>query len=85
MKVDMTDKRRRGFLGTLVCLFGLHRWEIVGYNSILNPLPVERCARCGIGRQFHVVGAEFRFTREQMEESCKPNAAPQTRRDIDVV
>ena len=70
----MTEKRRRGFWGTLGCIVGLHRWTIIGYNSILNPLPVERCDRCGIGRQFHVTGAEFRFTREEMDEACKANA-----------
>ena len=33
----MNDKRRRGFWGTLGCLVGLHRWTIVGYNSIILP------------------------------------------------
>jgi hypothetical protein len=65
----MSEKRRRCFWGTLGCFVGLHRWTTVGYNSFLNPLPVERCDRCGIGRQFHIMGAELRFTKEQMDRA----------------
>ena len=35
----MTDKRRRGFWGTLGCLVGLHDWEAFGWAP-------RRCRRC---------------------------------------
>lgn len=52
----------------LLCAIGFHQWKIVGYNSVLNPMPVEMCERCGIGRQFHMYGAEFRWTKDEMNQ-----------------
>ncbi len=54
------------WFGRLWCRLGAHKWGVVGYNSILNPMPVEQCRRCKIGRQFHLVGAEFYYSAEQM-------------------
>lgn len=54
----------------ILCFFGLHDWHIVGYNSVINPLPVERCKDCGIGRQFNICGAEFRWTKDEMDAIC---------------
>lgn len=54
------------------CHFGIHDWQIIGYNSVLNPLPVEQCSRCGCGRQFEMTsGAEIRWTPEQMKAGEK--------------
>jgi hypothetical protein len=67
----MNEKQRSGFWGALGCFVGLHRWRVTGISSILNPCPVERCDRCGIGRQFNVAGVEARYTSEKMDKAMK--------------
>jgi hypothetical protein len=55
---------------SILCRIGLHRFRPWAYNSVLNPLPIEICERpgCGVGRQFHITGAVFTFTAEQVAE-----------------
>lgn len=57
----------------LLCRIGLHRFRPWAYNSLINPLPVERCERpgCGVGRQFHICGAILTYTAEQMREAAE--------------
>ena len=55
-------------LNKLLCLFGCHQWHPLTSGSILNPVPVERCERCGIGRQLHWAG-EIRWSRQEMEKA----------------
>lgn len=54
-----------------LCIIGFHKWETVGYNSVLNPMPVERCTCCGIGRQFHMYGDECRWSKTEMDQMMK--------------
>lgn len=62
-------------MNKLLCVIGLHRWTTVGYNSVLNPMPVERCERCGRGRQFHMYGDVYTWTRAEMDEMLKQQEA----------
>ena len=58
---------------SLLCRVGLHRFRPWAFNSLLNPMPVERCERsgCGVGRQFHIMGAIFTYTSDQMREMAE--------------
>jgi hypothetical protein len=56
----------KSLFGRLLCMIGVHKWGAIGYDSILNPIALEQCRRCKIGRQFHPAGMEFTFTAEQM-------------------
>lgn len=53
----------------VLCKIGLHRFKPFAHNSLVNPLPVEECARCGIGRQLSPYGYETRYTREAIIEA----------------
>lgn len=50
-----------------LCKIGLHKWTELGMNSFLEPLPVECCKRCGIGRKLLLVGAYLVYSKEQMD------------------
>lgn len=55
-----------------LCKIGFHSFkDLPLWGGVLNPMPVEICKRCGIGRQFHIMGAEFRYTKEQMDALLK--------------
>jgi hypothetical protein len=56
-------------LGRIACFFGLHRFRPWAINSVVEPLPVERCERCGVGRKWLTCGVELRYSREQMAEA----------------
>lgn len=51
----------------------MHDWVDVGINSILMLIPIERCSRCGVGRQYQIYGEVLRWTKEQMETMGKPD------------
>jgi len=61
------------------CRFGIHRWNIIGYNSVLNPMPVEQCTRCGLGRQFQMCGSEIQCAPEDMKEAEEKNRKEETK------
>jgi hypothetical protein len=54
---------------SLLCLIGLHEYRPFAFNSVVNPLPIEECERCGLGRQWNVAGFLTKYTRRQMAEA----------------
>jgi hypothetical protein len=53
----------------LLCRIGIHRFRPWAWNSVIEPLPIERCDRCGVGRKFLVCGAEIRYSVDTMAEA----------------
>lgn len=57
-----------GFWSKIRCLVGLHYWHEVGFVSLLNPIQLERCRRCGVGRQFQFMGALMYYSKPEMDK-----------------
>ena len=58
-------------IGRLLCWLGIHAFKPWAWNSVVEPLPIERCERCGVGRKFLTCGAAIRYSRETMEEAAR--------------
>jgi hypothetical protein len=54
-----------------LCTFGLHKFKPWAINSLVNPIPVERCERCGTGRQWAGHGGQIRYTKAQLDEASR--------------
>lgn len=59
----MADKKRM----SLRCRLGLHRYRHLTLTSLLMPIPLEECVRCGVGRQYDQFGSITTFTKEYMD------------------
>lgn len=52
----------------LFCELGYHSWIPSGYNSVINPLPIEVCKICGVGQQWNIAGFCIRYTKEEVNK-----------------
>lgn len=60
-----------------LCKIGLHSFKPWALNSVVNPIPIERCGRCGVGRQAVLWGGQIRYTRAEMDEAARSIEANQ--------
>lgn len=51
---------------SFLCKIGLHKWRQVGLGSLVMPVFIDRCERCGCGR---ANGGHYTesYTKEQMD------------------
>ena len=56
---------------SLRCALGLHAFVPWAVNSVVEPLAIEKCRRCGCGRKFLICGASIRYSVEQMREAAE--------------
>jgi hypothetical protein len=51
----------------LLCAFGFHDDREIGRQaSMISPMPVYQCQRCGRGYTFHLSGTEYRYTYREL-------------------
>lgn len=53
-----------------LCKIGIHKYRPFGYNSLVLPLPILRCDRCGKGVQY-CMGYTNAYTKEQLEAAAR--------------
>lgn len=54
-----------------LCKIGIHRFRETNlYGSLLIPVPMDKCARCGVYRQFNFDGYNY-WTQESVEKRIK--------------
>lgn len=58
-------------IARLLCRLGLHAFRPWAWNSVVEPMPVEKCARCGRGRKLLMCGAVLHYSLAQMEQAAE--------------
>lgn len=76
MKLEQGDivmnREKYGVWSKVRCFLGLHYWHEVGFGNLLNPCPVERCKRCGVGRHFQIAaGCYAYYSKEEMDTAIQ--------------